>query len=832
MVMNLKFPSIFDSIEFRKFLGEADAVFHGFSPKSERYTINSLGPFIFFSKNKSKMPSHIIFAFSYTVCQTRNQQSIVELQYNNNLELKCRFDFKTKEKALYFLDSFHDLLQRSGMFILNTNYTFFEQKTEVVECIFPGESKFIKSLATISNIARVLKFQLLRMDNSNLGFEAVLDSKSSVSVTPLMSNIKALGKGGHINCFTIKSKASPYYVIVKCESLQSLINWVILIFAYSNRASASTIKQNSSTSRKKQENNVDSRKTTQQSSKNSTEQNEQKREQKQDSTNHISRNNSSIQTTPKSEPTSQVSEHNTTTQVSETKNNHTDDIAIEDIQIENIPIEDDEDSQIKQETNEIPDINPIIFTNQSNKQPIEKKTAVLLQSNQTKHSNCVEHVNEIEPFEIPELKDFEQQFEEYKNIVYEKPPEPEIPSFEKLSYISKTSLDALFSKTKDITLSSIINDLHDDHENLRVFPFENKSFPEIIEETITNIEAEYKFDFENNFDFSINPEFNVKSFESSTEPDTQYFFNEISNLNTAFISSGNAHKDDNPYVNRLCFLFASLLVNGLNNFIDIKSNQSLVQIFKELSAFIPELSQLQKLIEKETFTINQASISSCFMIKNDLVDQFILQMQELERKTDFLMKYYNITALIRNSTFMETLSFMIQPIFENNTFTINYKSNIIQCQNDEDIKRYVLTPGFEYLEIDQIFQKDSNIVKIISNQFNNGLKPKGLLKLIDPWQMIVDISSIQYQNEMWKEFVEFIQSIKTSNLMKSSQTKLEILIEEGLKKKKIHIWMLYLIINENKINEYYYKESSLSDSLRIRYIIQKIAKYFDENKQN
>ncbi|KAH0785800.1 surface protein [Histomonas meleagridis] len=771
--------------------------------------------------------------------------------------------------------------------------------------------RFTKVNANITHLGGSLKFQLLRYDTSSLGYEAILSP--SITITPLLEQNKLVGPMEVQNCFKItkiNQKKQQVSCILKCPSMQSMINWVIWIYGYANRMPAP--KKNFAPKRaappqeaKPKQLEEPKRPAPPAPQKTVTPPPEAKQKPPEEQPRKPAPPAparrpappapTAKRTTPPPEEQlrrpAPPAPQKTVTPPPEAKPKQTEEpqpkVRINTPEAQQQPqlseIKSKIDSQRKREAKSV-SISPLKIASlvdekpaaEAKKESLQDKVMRLKPNGPPQDAKPPETAEEIKTVEnvpeetvtaneeeifaveipievtsiipdvpievskvehkvedikasiqeeheilnIPETNDLPERLEKLKKkrSAQQKREVFKVPSFEEISRNVKLSI-SMMSQSIDL-MNSFLNELSDNINDLTLYPYTDKPTDDLIEHSIITLQTEVKYDFSKEFDFSINPEFDLDAFNEKSEPDIQYI-TEISIIDQQLRFVDQVSHNNDQITKHLCFLLTSLLLNGMKNFTGMDSTEPLVPLFQEVSVFLPELEPICVQMEQEKTTVNQALIGAAVMLENNSFGPFL---HELKRSNDCLLRYYSKTALIRNDDFLETLLISIENMFNTHSFTVSPDPSIYQSEGTENIQKFILTPAFEYLDIDDIFEKESDVVSIISSQFYNGLKPKMLGFLADPWSVITDVSSIKrYQSAEWKNFVQSLSPFRKMNFVVKS--KLEEWIKEGLKTKQLHIWLLCIIINQDKVHEHYFPEATLADLYRARYFAQKIAIY-------
>lgn len=130
----------------------------------------------------------------------------------------------------------------------------------------------------------------------------------------------------------------------------------------------------------------------------------------------------------------------------------------------------------------------------------------------------------------------------------------------------------------------------------------------------------------------------------------------------------------------------------------------------------------------------------------------------------------------------------------------------------------------------------------IVHQFSFGLKPS-FIKIQDAQRQFsfineVSTSSIQpgpksKNRAEWKEFVETTKLLKNTNgmMIKEMSYVIEEWVSIGLEKKMLHIWLLFLGVNTDIVNKFYYPSSTFADPYRLKFVVKAIVKFYKSMDQ-
>lgn len=399
-----------------------------------------------------------------------------------------------------------------------------------------------------------------------------------------------------------------------------------------------------------------------------------------------------------------------------------------------------------------------------------------------------------------------------------------VPSYNDIISNTLVSMSTFLNTgSRTMQIKTLINTIGDDGESDIVdFPYVDQNDEETVEATLNNMSSEDKIDLDSFFKFSEYPEYDVSQLANSGRPKNT-FINEFTQLDQGLRQSGSASLDlNNVYVVRLCFLVACTIVNGLKDFVDQSSTVSLIDPLKEISTIIPDLDQIVTEINKVQTTCEQASIVSTMLIKKNLLGDFV---REVKKSDKWPSKFYLPSAMFSNYEFLDTFVLILEPILNTMTFNIESSSTLFKTASADDINRYALTPLFAYLEIDDLFSQGTDPVKVISRQFEIGLKKSKKFLNLTAWEVLEKLSQDQrYSASYYSKYMNSINASKA--FFGTAKSKFESWISEALNSKSIHQYFMLVHINLTLMNSpNYYEESSLMDQFRANYIMKKLCKY-------
>lgn len=352
----------------------------------------------------------------------------------------------------------------------------------------------------------------------------------------------------------------------------------------------------------------------------------------------------------------------------------------------------------------------------------------------------------------------------------------------------------------------------------------------LVKDAIGKITGDQTIDLSKIFDFSkfgMDYELNF----SATAPQCP-LITELSNCSQEFFATGKQIQSDSPAAYKFVFLIASIFLNGLNE-------TSLIEPIKELAFKTPELNLIVVKIQNITDVSKQATTMSAILINEKVLSSVFNSILRMDNWSE---KYYKRTAMIRNETALEEALTMVDAIINSQQFIIDADHNIMSEIPSCDKTRFVDTPIFSYLDMDEF---KSNPAKNAEYIFTTGImQKKNFLQQyspMDPFDCIAEVSGKLQENELTSSFLAAFKKLQNVsvlgavNPLKANKvletmwtTKLSQFLEEGIKTRQIYKWLCILVAHHNIICEWYNEESILRDFFRAKFVISQVYLYEKE----
>ena len=487
-------------------------------------------------------------------------------------------------------------------------------------------------------------------------------------------------------------------------------------------------------------------------------------------------------------------------------------------------------------TSEFHDINNKITKNNSNPNNNNKTNSIIEDRNKKEMKQEKNNSSIKDNYDIPEDFNFEIRLNELGKTISERFVEqytpPDLDSVLKLSKIQPANYSEIGLRGTNDKISLLLSKFDPEpDQSLFIFNYEDVDNAEIVNSSF--LESPINID-------KITNIFNFDDFKDCFDKTDLYveepydpIQQELAIIFERFQMSGsNVFNLTDPNSFRLCFLIASIMVNTLRDFTTLQSTFPLYSMLDELS--LSFISPVIPELKKESLTTSQASIFSTFLISKNLVGEFF---KKVRMREDWITKHYSPVSFMANDQFLKTFTDLYETLFMNFKFNFELNPNIIQSTQSEDITRFVLNPGSYYLVIDQIFHPGTDVVKLLSHQFEYAFKRKeGLFNNFiqsSPWDAISSLLSTPHKGQAWSDFTASMANFSRSSSFKSafarSQSKLDLWIAEALHDHKMHIYFLVILCLRKSLKDYYYPEASIIDCWKVIYIVKALIKYQDQH---
>ncbi|KAH0786950.1 hypothetical protein GPJ56_008948 [Histomonas meleagridis] len=773
--MKVSLPEEFRPLAKELHWKQIETKLSGLTSGFSKYDVDVIGPFAFFSQNRAKNYAFALFVPNFTPYEPKKKGSkhLLKIQSIFNFNQYIEFQFKKEKDAKSFFSYWGDSLKSISLFVRNFQFENLTSADHSIEALFEGSTKFANVVLNLSNISGI-RFQTLNLDTAAVGFDVKLSSL--ITISTCIEPIKSLGHYPLSCCFVVyefstKYGKPPKTVYYKCANENEMVKWVLHLFADAN---APTTPRSPAPSPKPSPAPTPQIDHSEETNKTPT-----------------PKNITVIPESPTPEPLSLEPESEEPEEIPIM-------VSVEDIS--NIPLEEISNDIVSIETIE-PEPQPPSPTVDTQKEQTEQ--------DEEWHEN-EENTEDNLRFRLTELNAEREHMYHRKEFVP--------PSFEMMHELLKKTSDFTYDTDVSQQIASI-NSLFasDDSSQLFYNEIESLTTPQIIDKVINNSLKDAKVDFTTMVDFSYFPDFTPKQFCDGF-PGCPYLTELEQHLQKIKTCPITSHQDNDPLNQRLCELVLMLLLNGFSI-----SNKSLVPAFSELDIDIKEYRHICQQMKQRVNILTQATFASCNLVSKNLL---IVFLREIIRNQEWLCKYYNTTALLRSHETIVKIIQLLRSVVSIYSFDILTVPELTVAQEEAD--RYIFTPAFAHKEIDLLFEPNYDPVKVIAHQFKMFLRKGSLFQTNDPWNVLINICTNSYQSPLWESFKNSILSV---NRFEATNKRLETWISEGIKNRKLHIWIILVVVNQRILQNCYYPESSLVQLHRAYYICRVIYQYICNQKK-
>jgi len=310
-------------------------------------------------------------------------------------------------------------------------------------------------------------------------------------------------------------------------------------------------------------------------------------------------------------------------------------------------------------------------------------------------------------------------------------------------------------------------------------------------------------------------------------PPASAFDSEIISLSEEIINLSQITISTSPLTDRLCFFVACIFLNGLKC---LNDSEDFSHVLKSLENSMPFISQIVQDCLKEEGLMSQVSIFSQMLIQTKYLIPVLTNICFYE---EWLNENYFPCSVFFNNNINDTIIPMLNKIMKARAFDLVFRKDLTKFVSSEDKEKLVSIPESPASMIEEIIRKaskisevESEISEFIATQIEVGLKKKGIALLSNAWSFIAEI--IKYapsspDNE-WKEFVASINAYRTRiGAIVGQHSVVSQWILDGIKAKKLHIWIFYLVVQRGIVEERFYPHSVLFDFHRANRLIRSLC---------
>ena len=279
---------------------------------------------------------------------------------------------------------------------------------------------------------------------------------------------------------------------------------------------------------------------------------------------------------------------------------------------------------------------------------------------------------------------------------------------------------------------------------------------------------------------------------------------------------------DTSAISKFIFLITCIFINGLRkNSLDPKRN--FVSIYKTLSEDYENINTHLEASEQQKKLYNQVSVFvQSLILSQDLVPFLYFLMFQY----DFISSNYSPYSILASGDLLNKLIHIIDKIMLEKNFEFIIKPEIPDEHKDLFISLYKLQPFIEH-ELDEVYAKDpssSTFLKDLIRVTDKIIKAGNVKQ--KPWSFILDVPKKckNISGDDWKVFCTFARSPYGANIYQLSQ-KLDTFLESAIKRRKLHIWFIFLVISsQDLLNEYYCEDAPIRNLRRANYTIAMLFK--------
>ena len=278
-------------------------------------------------------------------------------------------------------------------------------------------------------------------------------------------------------------------------------------------------------------------------------------------------------------------------------------------------------------------------------------------------------------------------------------------------------------------------------------------------------------------------------------------------------------------ISTLIFLISSIFINGLIG-LTPKLDCNIIEIFKEL---IPSIPIIEKHIEAASAQKNTSYQISVFVQSLILSQDLVPFISLLSGQYDFIAKHYYNESLIASESLISSIIEKLDAIMTNLTFKFDIKADAIKGHDNLFNQVLFLQPNIEHSL--HKFLSDDVDRENYQNDFVECTKivlEAGLIKS-KIWNVITEVcKKTSVESDDFDEFKTLANkgTFKLQNL--NPKTQISSFLKQGLKRRKLHIWVSFIAISLNITQEYYCECAPLRDMGRAKYVILAIEEVMNK----
>jgi hypothetical protein len=263
--------------------------------------------------------------------------------------------------------------------------------------------------------------------------------------------------------------------------------------------------------------------------------------------------------------------------------------------------------------------------------------------------------------------------------------------------------------------------------------------------------------------------------------------------------SRNIYSDD-PNAILLARFIAAFLLNGIRDAAGVIAAIRELQATARIGALDDVLTTAAAVADSSA----QASIIAIGFLNNSV---FIPFLRQTRRYPDWLGTHYHRSALIASAQTVAFVIDLLMPLaLKQVDFVLDQRHELLFEWGTEMIDKFVTTPVFAHLDLDEIRTKDE-LPRELARQLGFGQKSKGLFK-----KPFIQVVAMQ-QNGGDGTFAAAVKKGGT----------VEQIFTEGVQKGCLPAWWMCLILSD-LVDQYYFPYASVADPFRAKYILEAIVR--------
>jgi hypothetical protein len=282
-------------------------------------------------------------------------------------------------------------------------------------------------------------------------------------------------------------------------------------------------------------------------------------------------------------------------------------------------------------------------------------------------------------------------------------------------------------------------------------------------------------------------------------------------LVAAFLESELRDHSDDPVTRRLVEAVAATLLNGL-------ATAALRDALAEMGD-IAGVAEVLAQLEPDAPNASAALCISAKLLESGLVWTVFDWIRENDA---WVRKHYRRAAYVADDSFLEDVPIYLLKIVNEHLF-----ARVPVPPVSPSLERFESKGGFVHIDINELLAptEATDPVRVIVRQFENGTKGKQTA-----WAAIGAVVAARAppRPEHWDALADAVKrntQTGLARLTKAADAELLGLVRDGLATKQIHIWFLYIALSQPILKQFYYRDATLRDLSRARYVAAKILAY-------